>query len=178
MTTWVVGGSCRGVGKTWLCLRLENVLPAAVYAKIGHGQRRADKPPRYFTDVAGFHAFQDTLGNGVQHCIVESNLLLRSGFGEVRIFLDAATGDGEERADASLLRAMASIVIGPDRPLPQWQPIRAVLAEPELGEAVACALAESRRHLVTERARCPTYAAERCEAGVDTSAQGLTLGHT
>ena len=48
---WVVSGARRHVGKTWLCLRLQQLLPAAAYVKLGHAPRQPNKPGTYLTSL-------------------------------------------------------------------------------------------------------------------------------
>lgn len=110
MTLWVVGGACRGVGKTWVCTQLARALPLAVRAKIGHHPPAPGKPEHYFRDLRTWDAWRATL-EGVANEIVESNALVRMRRGDVRIFLGPRAGGGEVREDAALLADHAHVVV-------------------------------------------------------------------
>mgnify|MGYP000381676201 CR=1 FL=1 len=157
MMTWVVSGACRGLGKTHLCQRLAVVLPNAVCAKVGHNPPKSDKPDNYFTNVDDFLVFHHQLSAGIRHCVVESNVLARKGYGDVRIFLDAPAGTDNVREDARELAEVAHIPIGAQREADGWrQVLNERLQSQELAARVADILEDQRFFLWKEdRTPCP-----------------------
>ena len=113
VTLWVVSGAARRVGKTWLGERLSQVLPGGVYAKVGHGVRKAGKPENFFTSVGDFLVFRDGLTDDKVHCVVESNAQALREEADVRVFVASRAGRCDLRDDAAVMEASADIRISP-----------------------------------------------------------------
>ena len=110
---WVICGAGRQVGKTHLALKLCNVLPNAVYAKQGHGEKRPEKPENFFHTDEELAAFMASSRGTHDHVIVESNELARAGQGDIIIFVDGIPGVTDIRDDANLLRCNSHVHTGP-----------------------------------------------------------------
>ncbi len=145
---WVISGACRKVGKTWLAERLAAALPEAVYAKIGHGLRREDKPTNYFTDLDAFAAFLDGLPAQVRNVVAESNKLALERKGDIRIYLDAPAAAADVRADAPELKAAAHLVIGGESAPGDWAQALRGLDTPETETRIHALLSEQHRFLL------------------------------
>jgi hypothetical protein len=120
MKLWVISGACRNVGKTWLSRKLTEMLPEAVYAKIGHSAKSEYKQSNYFTSTADFFDYMATL-ESYQHCFVESNTLMRKKQGDMRIFITANSSFKDIRTDIGQLRSAANIIIDENADENQWR---------------------------------------------------------
>ena len=147
MMCWVISGACRKAGKTRLGQELTKVLPHAVYAKIGHGVRREDKPENYFTRVQDFFAFLKGLKD-CSHCVVESNRPELLDFGDIRIYLSAPSGTHDIRDDAPLLRERADVSITREADAhSRRKAVEAKLDDASLVETVCAVLETQFNHL-------------------------------
>ncbi|MFH1744068.1 MAG: hypothetical protein ABIH23_34125 [bacterium] len=147
MMMWVIGGACRGVGKTWLSTELARLLPEAVCAKIGHNPPKQAGPKNYFTCIADFQAFLAT-NTICCHCVVESNELIRQENGDIRIFIDAPADMNDIREDVSVLKSKTDIVIDTDSCEDTWrQVLKRKRGDPALIPAI-CALLQQQKQFV------------------------------
>lgn len=138
------------MGKTHLAQRLCAVLPNALYAKLGHGRPKADKPPNLFRTQRELTAFLERRQESFEHIVLESNLHARRGRGDVIIFVDGFPGRTDFRKDAETLRVNSHIQISPGASVREWRKVlRARLNEPSLRKAVCEALMEQRRYLTS-----------------------------
>lgn len=145
---WVVSGARRHVGKTWLCLRLQQLLPAAAYVKLGHAPRQPNKPGTYLTSLRDVRLLLQERNRPGCHVVIESNLLARQQEGDLRIYIEAPPGATDVRDDATLLRDAAHIVVGPGVDPGQWiRLLEPVLEQRETALQVCAALAELRDYL-------------------------------
>ena len=150
MMLWVVGGACRGVGKTWLSHRMAALLPNAVFAKIGHNPRQPDKPDHYFTSIDDFWAFQRCLPPTCQHCIVESNAPDIREAADVRILIAAPAGPAPVRDDAAALQAEADIPVAPGADRASWERVLTKkLQNPDLVRAVRTLLVRQQQFVAS-----------------------------
>jgi len=154
MKLWIISGAGRHVGKTYLAMRLQSVLPDAWLAKAGHNPKRPEKPSDYFTDVDSLLTHLGRLAEraddqAVRHAVIESNELSRRGLGDLRIFLSAPPSRTDVRDDASHLASCAQIVIGPEKPpLNAWRALIVPLTQNDsLADAVLDCLSGQHRHL-------------------------------
>ena len=120
MMLWVVGGACRGVGKTWLSHRMAALLPNAVFAKIGHNPRHPKGNPNFFRSPEAFRTFLASLSDR-EHCVVETNRAEVLDPADIRVFLDAPEDASDVRADADQLRAAADLVVAKDAIPAEWK---------------------------------------------------------
>ena len=111
MTTWVICGAGRGVGKTHLARRLCDVLPGSVYAKCGHGIKKEDGAANFFRSTEALRDFMDPLRDRTGNFVVESNDLARQREGDVIVFVGPIPGVTDVRDDADLLRESADVQI-------------------------------------------------------------------
>ncbi len=118
---WVVCGAGRGVGKTVVATELCRVLPDSVYAKCGHGRAKPSKPENFFNTVAELETFLSSAARPKKHAVVESNVLARSGRGDVTVFLDGVPGKTHFRRDTEQLRAAADVAVSPDSRGGDWK---------------------------------------------------------
>jgi len=148
MTTWVICGAARGVGKTHLARRLCELLPGAVYAKCGHGMRKPGGAENFFQTKADLDAFLASGRESVRHVVVESNAMAREGEGDVIIFLDGIDAVTDVRSDAEELRSNAHVKVSTGVAVRDWKrALRGKVADAKLREAVCDALAEQKRFL-------------------------------
>ena len=111
---WTICGAGRGVGKTRLARDLCAALPNSVYAKLGHGRRKADGERNFFTAIADLTAFIDGQRAKRRHIVVESNTAAARNGADVVIYLAAPVGGKTNvRADVEALRESASVRIEP-----------------------------------------------------------------
>ena len=147
MMTWVIGGACRGVGKTWLSAELSRLLPGSVCAKIGHNPPKPAGRGNYFTSIADFQKFL-TRNPDFCHCVVESNELIRGKTGDIRIFIDAREGTENIREDVSVLKSKADIVIDMKSREDTWHEVLSRrIGDPCLIPAI-CTLLEKQRDFI------------------------------
>jgi len=112
MKTWHIAGSSSRVGKTHLAMKLMEIFPRAVYVKLGYGKKKKGGPENFFKserEALGFIAKLKAKGES-EHCLIESNRLVGKSDADLVIFLDSVEGD--RRADADRVRALADIVLG------------------------------------------------------------------
>ena len=141
MTTWVICGAGRGVGKTHLARRLCEILPGAVYAKCGHGTPEPGGPENFFRTKAKLDAFLASLRESVQHVVVESGAMAREGEGDVIIFLDGIDAVTDVRDDVGQLRANAHVKVSTGVAVRDWK--RALRGK--VAEAARSGLRRTRR---------------------------------
>jgi FdhD protein len=145
--TWVICGAGRGVGKTRLAQKLCEVLPDAVYAKQGHGEKRPEKPDNFFHTDEELAAFVAANRGRHEHIVVESNELAREGEGDFIIFVDGIPGLTDCRPDADLLRSKAHMHTGPDASTRDWgRVLKHRLRSDKLCAAVCEVLADQRSY--------------------------------
>ena len=113
MTTWVICGAGRGVGKTYLARKLCDVLPNAVYAKCGHGRRRAEGPENFFRTQQELDEFITGQRGKCEHVVVESNTMARSGAGDFVIYVGERPKGTDVRDDAKTLALKSDVTISP-----------------------------------------------------------------
>jgi molybdate transport system regulatory protein len=107
---WLITGAYSGVGKTTLVRNLERILPDPVCVKIGDGRPKRGVPGHFFTSVENGLQFIHGQEGLKQHCLIESNRLVRCLEADIVIFLNGL--DGERRADVDRLRKSADVVLG------------------------------------------------------------------
>ncbi len=141
--TWVICGAGSGVGKTHLAQELCNVLPDAIYAKSGCGQKDPAKPQNFFATEEELTSFiQSRLGRH-RHIVVESNALARRALGDIIIFVGGTAGRTDFRADTPALQSKAHLSIIPGGSTAEWEPVlREKLSSSELRQAVRKVLEE------------------------------------
>jgi len=146
--TWVICGAGSGVGKTHLAQELCNVLPGALYAKSGCGQKDPAKPQNFFATEEELTSFiQSRLGRQ-RHIVVESNALARRAMGDIIIFVGGIAGRTDFRADAPTLQSNAHLRIVPGGSTTEWEPaLREKLPSAEPREAVRKVIEEHARYL-------------------------------
>ena len=143
---WVVCGAGRQVGKTRVAQRLCEILPDAVYAKQGHGEKRPGKPDNFYHAEHELAAFVAKARQMHEHIVVESNELTRAGRGEIIIFVDGIPGVTDYRADAEFLCSRSHLHTGPRATRTDWQRVlRERLPSAGLHEAICNLLADQRR---------------------------------
>jgi len=151
-TVWVICGAGSGVGKTTLARRLCEVLPAAVYAKGGHGRVKPGKCENFFRRAAELKAFVAEARERHEHVVIESNAWARAGRGDVTIYIDGVSGKTRFRRDAGRLRAAADVRIAPGAVSADWEgPLREALGRGGLCDAVCGVLSAQQRHLFGAR---------------------------
>ena len=155
MTTamvWVVCGAGRGVGKTHLARRLSTILPDAVCAKQGCGQRRPDGPPNFFQTHEDVADFLERNRETCAHIVLESNEQARNGQGDVIIFIDGRPGTADLRDDREALRNRSDLQVSAAASIRDWKRcLREKLADNSLREAVCDCLMQQQRYLFTGR---------------------------
>ena len=146
--TWVICGAGRGVGKTHLALSLCRVLPRALYAKLGHGPARPDRPENFFTRPEDLAAFVASHEEAHDHVVVEANTWALERRGDVVIYLEGAEGRTGMRQDRETLRGLADIRIDPGAAPERWESVLGRhLPDPALREEVRRRLLDQARHL-------------------------------
>lgn len=145
---WTICGAVSGVGKTHLARNLCELLPDAVYAKLGCSDAKPNKPGNYFRDENKLTAFADDgLGNH-KHVIVECNSWAREGRGDVIIYLDSVPGQENVRDDAEALRANAHIRVSSGASASQWEDVlKDRLNDSALCRKICDLLLTQRQHL-------------------------------
>jgi len=147
---WVVCGAGRGVGKTTVALKLCEALPRSVYAKYGHGDRKAGKAANFFTRLSELHSFVETAR--AEHAVVECNPWAIEDRRDVAIFIDGVEGKTRFRADAGALRARSELKVCRDSSSAGWRrALRRRLSSRSLRDAVCDILAEQKRYLFGSR---------------------------
>jgi len=145
---WVICGAGRGVGKTTLAEKLCAVLPNSLYAKCGHGTRRAGKPENFFPAAADLEKFVESEREAAGHIVVECNAWALAGKADIVVFIDGVPGKTRFRMDADDLRRAAHLRISAHASRADW---RSVLQElPGIGDlsAPVCdALSAQQRYL-------------------------------
>jgi molybdate transport system regulatory protein len=151
MTTWLISGSCSGVGKTTVAKQLCAVLPDATYAKLGQGASKPGKAINYFTSRQELDSYLQGEKENFSHFVVEANSYSPVGQRVVRVFLEAAA-DGNTRQDIQRLRASADIRISARQTAGDWKQVvsRYVKDEP-LAAAICGIFAEQLRYLTSEQ---------------------------
>lgn len=145
-TFWTICGAGRGVGKTHLALKLREALPRSVYAKLGHGARKAGKPENYFQTEEELNEFVERHGSTVDHLIIESNASPLVARADIVIFVGRGRDSGNDREDVNKLRSNAHIHVSPGgRPRDWMNVLRAKLESVELREAICQLLIEQKR---------------------------------
>ncbi len=154
---WVICGAGSGVGKTTLARGLCEVLPGAVYTKLGHGQAKPGKCKHFFRRAAELDAFVSGAVARYEHVVVECNGWALAGRGDVTIYIDGVSGKTRVRRDAGRLRAAADVRIAPGATSADWaEPLRAAVGRGELCEAVGGVLSAQQRYLFGARPRVRT----------------------
>ena len=125
-TLWTICGAGRGAGKTHLALGLCDALPNSVYAKQGCGQAKPGKPENFFRTERELASFVESCQDSYDHLVVESNAWARSGRGDIIIFLDRVSEQGNMRGDVEQLRSKSDIHVSPGADA------RRVLVEPDM----------------------------------------------
>ncbi|UCG50059.1 MAG: LysR family transcriptional regulator [Phycisphaerales bacterium] len=145
---WIICGAGRGVGKTTLAGNLCKVLPAAVYAKFGHGETKVGKSANFFRSITPLESFIETCRPSREHIVVEANALARSAAGGLVIFIDGVEGKTHFRKDSKLLRAAADIQICRDVVFADWKrTLAGIIGQKALRDAVCGCLAAQHRYL-------------------------------
>lgn len=145
---WVICGVGRGVGKTRLALRLCEVLPGSVYAKLGHGVRKPGKPKNLFHTEDELLSFLEDCRDSYEHLVAEANPLARRGAGDIIILVDGTPIGGEPRDDADLLRANAHIHLHAGGSADDWgRVLGGKLGDGALVSAVCDALQDQKQFL-------------------------------
>lgn len=147
MTIWIIRGACSGVGKTFVAKRLCAVLPAAVYAKLGHGQPKKSKSANFFTNKDDLDAFINHQPVQCRHIVVESNTYHPQGNNAIIVFLENGNANGDLRPDANELRRAADVCISADARNDGWLPALRKRLDEDLAQAVYGILAEQKRML-------------------------------
>ena len=146
--TWVICGARRKVGKTHLALALCRVLPRALYAKLGHGPARPDRPENFFTRPEELEAFVASRAGAHDHVVVEANTWALEGRGDLVIYLEGAEGRTGMRQDRQTLRGLADIRIDPGASPEGWGSVlERHLQDAPLREEVRRRLLDQARHL-------------------------------
>ena len=146
---WTICGASRGVGKTHVALGICALLPNAVYAKHGCGQRKPGKPPHLFANEPDLAAFVSESHDAHEHIVVESNDWARQGIGDVIIYVDRVPWQPNVRDDIDELQIQAHLRISADASIVDWQ--RALTAR-QIDAVIRdriCALLASQRHYTT-----------------------------
>ncbi|MBN2445873.1 MAG: hypothetical protein JXO22_04065, partial [Phycisphaerae bacterium] len=147
-TVWVICGAGSGVGKTHLAQQLCAVLPNAIYAKQGHGERRADGPANFYRTDAELDTFIADAATAHDHIVIESNERARRGTNGVTIFIDGVPGLTDLRDDREQLREAADIEISAAATINSWKRVlRKSLPDAALGEVICDCLMRQQRHL-------------------------------
>lgn len=135
---WIICGAGRRVGKTHLARKLCQVLPESIYAKLGHGRRKPDGRPNFFTAQGPLQDFLDQQRQRRRHVVVESNALAARKDADVVIYLAPQVGRSMDvRADAESLRSAAGVRIEPGSSPKQWNRVLSgVLPDPALRRLV------------------------------------------
>ena len=121
-TLWTICGACRGVGKTHLSLALCELLPDAVYAKLGHHQPKPGKPANLFRTIPELESFIDENADR-RHIVVEANAPAANGRDDIIIYVDAAPGREDIREDREELMERSHVVISQDADMGGWHNI-------------------------------------------------------
>ncbi|UCD75052.1 MAG: LysR family transcriptional regulator [Phycisphaerales bacterium] len=145
---WVISAAGRGVGKTHLALGLRRLLPESVYAKLGQGEPRADRPDNFLTDETKLEAFVAERRGDCRHIVVECNAWAREGRGDIIIYIGPVAGQTDFRDDAERMLANADIPITARGSTRNWRrALRRCLESRALCESVLELLADHRRFL-------------------------------
>jgi len=124
------------------------VLPRAIYAKRGSGDRRQDGPENFFEADEDLQRFVHGCKASHEHVVVECNEWAREGRGAVIIYLDAPAGAANTRPDAAALRSRAHLQIRSDSSIRDWKRrLRARLGDGTLREKVCDILLQQKRYL-------------------------------
>jgi len=143
---WTISGAGRGVGKSHVALALCELLPGSVYAKLGCGRNKRNKPGNLFRRTSELAAFVERSCRSHDHVVAECNAWARKGKGDVIIFIDAVPDRTDVRADADEMRARAHIQVGPQGALGDWKAVVSKhLADKEAIRAVCDLLADQKR---------------------------------
>ena len=147
-TLWTICGAARGVGKTHLALALCEMLPDAVYVKLGGGRPDPNKPPKLVRTEKEVEAFIEKHAATCQHIVAEANPLARKGKGDVIIFIDVPPGHEDPRDDREELRASSHIAISTGANVRNWKNVlRARLSDPESADRALGLILEQQRFL-------------------------------
>lgn len=146
---WVICGSARGVGKTYLSSRLVAVLPRAIHAKLGHCSPKPSGEPNYFCSEQALAAFLDLHSAAADHFVIESNAWARAGRGNIVVLLDGREAGRPLRSDLAELRSHAHIHLG-NESTRDWEQVltRHLLSRP-LCQAVLDLFVEQTNHLAS-----------------------------
>jgi len=146
-TLWTICGAGHGVGKTRLALALCEILPDAVYVKLGGGRADPGKQANLLRTEQELDAFIDKhAARG--HIVAEANPLARKGRGDVIIFIDVPADYEDPREDRDDLRTSAHIVISPGANTRRCKSLlRARLGDSELVEKVFRLAIDQQRYL-------------------------------
>ena len=149
MTLWIISGARSQVGKTHVAKQLCAVLPMSVYAKLGHGPRRAGKSPNYFNSVGELKRFLQDSSQEHEHVVLEANTNTGDIPNSIRVFLSATADMTNLRADARELQAAADICICRESQPRKWHRVlKRHVREPRLVQAVLAILADQQRRAV------------------------------
>jgi len=102
-------------------MKLMEMLPHAVYVKLGHGKKKEGGPENFFRseeEALEFIAKSKQKGKS-GHCLIESNRLVGKFDADLVVFLDSVEGD--RRADADKMRALADIILGDRGNETRWE---------------------------------------------------------
>ncbi|HUW82411.1 MAG TPA: formate dehydrogenase accessory sulfurtransferase FdhD [Phycisphaerae bacterium] len=119
--TWVICGAGSGVGKTHVAQELCKVLPDAVYAKSGCGQKDPAKPQNFFSTEEELTSFIQACRGQHRHIVVESNALARRAMGDIIIFVGGTAGRTDFRTDTASLQSKAHLSIIPGGSTAEWE---------------------------------------------------------
>jgi len=109
------------VGKTYVSQGLAQILPDAVYAKIGHGTPKPGRPAAFFGTVEAFRIWKSSVANETRHYVVESNQLAARDEGDICVYIEAPTGFKDVRPDARSMAEHADILIGAEAHSADWR---------------------------------------------------------
>ena len=121
VTMWVIAGAGRGVGKTRLAQDLCEILPRAVYAKLGCSRPKKTKPPNYFTSAKALDVFIQSRVKKDDHLVVEANRTALLERADMAIYIDAVSGRTSVRPDRDQLMDHAHIHIRSGIPVRRWR---------------------------------------------------------
>lgn len=119
MKLWLTGGSSSGVGKSTFALKLAEILPDSEYMKLGHGPKRLNGPPNYFTVTGEAIRFIETRKDSCRHLVIEATRLVGKYDADITIFLNR--DDENRRVDSDEMLQHADIILGDHGNPEEWQ---------------------------------------------------------
>lgn len=150
-TLWVICGAGRRVGKTHLANRLCEVLPEAVYAKLGHGARSPEKHPNFYQDTQKLVDFLQEDAAHYDHAVCEANDPLLRKEADVVIYIGEIPGSTDVRDDVRQMRESADICVSAEGVGDASPVLEEVVDDPELVTAILGILQDQANFLTTAR---------------------------